>query len=338
MKKGFVYKLIYGKGNTEDFDRDKLPTNRASQLFVIFRTRFNALLITNLLCGLFWLPLLAWDLYSGWAVGEFVQGMEPAEHFSHLINLSLFQYGVDALLMMVAFIGLSGAFYVIRRLFWGQPVKSSADFFKGVKDSWKQFALIGLVVGLIVLFLQYFASTALLTMTEANSFLWTVSICLCCIAGVLLLAITAMACAQSSLYNVKFGKLISNSAVLTFKKLLTSLGVCILSVLPFVVCWYLPWIIAKLVVACVVLTVGIYYAVSVQTAFCLNVFDKFINKTDYPDFVELGLRGGKNVLDLESVDKENVALEKDDDILDELPVFVDDDNETSSDDNEEGDQ
>lgn len=337
MKKGFVYKLIYGKGNAEDFDSNKLPSNRARQLFVIFRTRFNALLITNLLCGLFWLPLLAWDLYSGWAVSEFVQGLETAEHFSHLINLSLFQYGIDSLLLAVAFIGLSGAFYVIRRLFWGQPVKPSADFFKGVRDSWKQFALIGFVVGLIVLFLQYFASTALLTMNNENSFFWTVSICLCCVASLLLLCITAMACAQSSLYNVKFGKLVGNSAILTFKKLLTSLCVCIISILPFVVCWYLPWIIAKLVVACVVLTVGIYYAVSVQTAFCLSVFDKYINKTDYPDFVNLGLRGGKNILELDSVEQEDATSENNDDTLDNLPVFVDED-KTVSETNEEDDQ
>ncbi len=299
MKKGIIYKLIYGKGHSEDFNSDKLPSNRAKQFFVILRTRFGLLFRANLLCAPFFVPLMVWDLLCGWFVGEFVADLSISEHFSHLINLSLLQYGVDALFMALAFVGLSGLFYVTRRIFWGQSVKIVSDFFKGVKDSYKHFIFLGLILGVFLGLMQYFISFASLTMTDNNALVWSISICFCVIASVLAAMISMLACGQASLYKVGFGKLLVNSSVLTFKKLLTSFSVFFLSVGPLIVCWFLPWLLARIIACLVLFTAGLCWAIAMQTAFCLSVFDSYINKISYPDFVALGLKDGKNAIEAE---------------------------------------
>lgn len=307
MKKGFIYRLIYGKGRADDFSLDDLPKNRWQQFLWLMRNRFGVIFRANLLCAPFWILLLLWDLICGAYVGDFTAGMEASQQFSYLLNLTLLQYGTDAVLLGIAFCGLSGLFYVMRRLCWGQPVKVVADFFKGVKNSGRQFFGIGFLLGIVVWLMVYLAGLASLTTTSNNAFVWTVSVFLCFVAIIVATIASVIACAQASLYNVKFITLIFNSLKLTFKRLFQLFAVCLATVFPFVLCWMLPWAVAKFAIACVILTVGLGYAVCGQNTFCLGVFDLFINQQSYPDFVRMGLSGGKSIMQVEQS-----ATEKDD--------------------------
>ncbi len=299
MKKGLVYKYVFGKEQSGDFTADALPVSRKQQFFVLLRSRFGVLFRVNLLCAPFWLPLLAWDMLCGWYVGEITQGMSVAERFSYLINLTLLQYGTDALLLGLAFVGLSGLFYVCRRLCWGQHIKPFGDFIKGIKNGGKQFFVIGLALGVFCGLMKYLSSVALLTMTEDNSFAWTLAVCLCAVAVVISTTIAVLACGQASLYNVSMRKLLLNSVIMTFKRLFRSLLVVLATILPFVVAWLLPWVLSQLIVCCVLVVCGLSCAVLAQTELCLDIFDTMINKRDYPDFVNMGLRGGKSYLQVQ---------------------------------------
>lgn len=294
MKKGLIYKIIYGKDKEKDFSKEDLPKTRRKQTLLILKTRFSLLFKANLYAALFWLPLIVWDLICGWYIGEFTSGMEVSEKFSYLINLTLLRYGTDAVLSGIASVGLAGVFYVARRIFWGFPVKVGADFIKGLKNSYKQFFGIGFILGAFIGVMEYFSSFSLLTMTSDNSFIWTVSASLCVAAEIIACISAFIACGLASLYNIKFSRLITSSIIITFKKLFSALGVFLITILPFGVLWALPWVITKLLAGILIITVGLGYSVMVQTAFCLNAFDIYINKTDYPDFVAMGLSGGKN--------------------------------------------
>lgn len=298
MKKGFVYKMVFGKQKSDDFTSDNLPVTRRQQFFALFKSRFGIFFRANLLCAPFWVLLLVWDMLAAGYVDTFTQNMSAAEKFSHLINLTLLRYGTDSILLGLASVGLAGVFYLARKLCWGQPVKVFHDFIDGIKRSWKQFFLIGLLLGLFVTLMEYLISVCALTMSADNAFLWTTAICLCYVAMIIALIIAMFAFAQASLYNVTTFKLFLNSFALTFKKLLSSLGVVCITAVPMIVCWFLPWALAKLIVLCLALTVGICYAVAVQTEFCLYVFDRYINAKEYPDFVGMGLRDGKSFLEV----------------------------------------
>ena len=289
MKKGLVYKWVFGKGRDDDFDERSLPKNRFQQFCFVFRTRFGVLLKANLLCALFVLPLCVWDTICGWFVADFIKDMTAAQQMSALINLSLLRYGTDALLCVLAAVGLGGMYYVVRRLCWLQSVKVTSDFFRGVKNGWKQFAVTGLVYGIGTGLLRYLRSFSLLTLTEGNSFAWTVSVVLTVVAEVLLMCVSLFAMFEAALYNVRTGKLFTSGAILTFKRLFSTLGIALVALTPVAIWFVLPWGFLQIVGMCVVAVVGICYAVTVQTVYCLGVFDVFVNAVQYPDFVGKGL-------------------------------------------------
>lgn len=288
MKKGFVYNLVFGKERKKDFALSDLPKNRVQQFAFVFKTRFGLLFRANLLCALFLLPLCLWDTISGWYVADFVKDMTAAEQMSVLINMTLLRYGTDAVLCALAAAGLSGMYYLVRRLCWGQSVKI-ADFFAGVKNSGAQFAVVGFVYGALTALFNYLFNFSLLTASANHAFVWVVAQVLTVIAQVLITLIALFCFALSSLYNVKTGKLLANGAVLAFKRLFSALGIAVVSLLPTAIWFVLPWGFLQIIGLCVVTVIGVCYSVTVQTVFCLGVFDVFINKTQYPDFVGKGL-------------------------------------------------
>lgn len=300
MKKGLVYKWVFGRGDKKDFSDDNLPKNRFQQFCFVFRSRFGVLVKINLLCALFVLPLCVWDTICGWYVADFIKGMTVAQQMSMLLNLSLLRYGTDAVLCALAAVGLCGAYYTIRRLCWMQSVKAASDFFRGVGNSWKQAAVVGFVYGLSVGVANYLRSFFILTLAEKNDFVWSVAIVLTVVAVVLFTCIALFALFETSLYSVRTSKLFVDGAILTFKRLFRTLLMALVSLTPVVVWFVLPWGFLQIVGMCVVATVGVSYAVTVQTVYCLSVFDEFVNKTQYPDFVAKGLAGasvqkGENV-------------------------------------------
>ena len=289
MKKGFVYNLVFGKESKKDFSLSDLPKNRAQQFVFVFKTRFGVLFRANLLCALFLLPLCLWNTICGWYVADIVKDMTAAEQMSRLINLTLLRYGTDAVLCALASAGLSGMYYLVRRICWGQSVKVVADFFAGVKNSGAQFATVGFVYGALTALFNYLFNFSLLTASANHAFVWVVAQVLTIVAQVLITLIALFCFALSSLYNVKTGKLMVSGAVLAFKRLFSGLGIAVVSLLPTAIWFVLPWGFLQIIGLCVVTIIGVCYSVTVQTVFCLGVFDVFINKMQYPDFVGKGL-------------------------------------------------
>lgn len=294
MKKGAVYRFLYGKGKDDDFTVANLPKNRPQQFFRVFKTRFGTIFRTNLLAALFALPLIVWDLISTAYVTDFTKGMDAATQFSHLLRLSLLRYVTEIPLIMLAFVGLAGAFFVIRQLCWCAPVRLIKDFKKGIKGAYKQFLLLGLVTGIVNFAFNYLLEFCLLTVSSGTEFVYIVAIAALIIVAVICFTALVYAMAQSSLYNMSFGKLVKNSFIMTFKRLWRSVGVCLLSVLPIMLFRFMPWAFVQIVGDCLIIVFSIGFAVTLQTVLCHSVFDVFINKQSYPDFVGLGLNSGKS--------------------------------------------
>ncbi len=106
----------------------------------------------------------------------------------------------------------------------------------------------------------------------------------------------------SSLYNITFGRLIISSMKLTFKRLFRNLGVCLLSLLPMLIFMFMPWAFVQIIGYCVMIVFSLGFAGVMQTVYCHGVFDEFINKYSYPDFVRMGMRGAGNIVYDEETD------------------------------------
>lgn len=294
MKKGVIYRLIFGKGNNGDFTVADLPKNRVKQFFWVFKRRFGTIFRVNLLTALFALPLIVWDFISTAYVADFTKGMDVQTHFSHLLRLSILRYCTEIPMIMLAFVGLAGAFFVIRQLCWGAPVNLLKDYKKGIKGAYKQFLLLGLLTGAVNFAFCYLLDFCLLTVSAKTEFVYVLAIVGIIVAAIIGFTALVYAMAQSSLYNMTFFGLVKSSFILTFKRLFRSVGVVLLSVLPILLFRFFPWAFVQIIGDCLIIVFSIGFAVTMQTVLCHGVFDVFINEKSYPNFVNLGLNTGKS--------------------------------------------
>lgn len=292
-KKGLIERLVMGKPREKDFTEADLPTTRTKQFRFVFKTRFGVIFRANLLAALFCVPYIIWELLSGAYVNNFVEGMEAAEYASNLLYLTLLQYGTEIPLLMLAFVGLAGIYYVVRRLCWGQSVKIVADFGRGIKQSWLQFMFLGLLTGVVSVLIHYSVNLALLTMGGDNALVWGLALTAIVLFAVLYTVVIMFAMCQSTLYNLSFGRLLYNSVILTFKRLLKSFLICLASLAPILIFVFMPWVFVRIVGYSLLVVFSLGFQVTLQTVYCHGVFDTFINAKDYPDYVGMGLAGAK---------------------------------------------
>lgn len=305
MKKGVIYRLIFGKGNNGDFTVANLPKNRVKQFLYVFKRRFGTIFRVNLLTALFALPLIAWDFVSTAYVADFTKGMDAQTQFSHLLRLSLLRYGTQIPMIMLTCVGLAGAFYVIRQLCWGAPVSLLRDYKKGIKGAYKQFLLLGLLAGTVNFAFSYLLEFCLLTVSAKTEFAYVLAIVGIILAAIIGFTALVYAMAQSSLYGMTFFGLIKSSFILTFKRLFRSVGVVLLSLLPVLLFRFFPWAFMQIIGDCLIVVFSIGFAVTMQTVLCHGVFDAFINEKSYPNFVNLGLNTGMSYYKAMGIDDED---------------------------------
>lgn len=297
-KRGIIARLVMGKEREDDLTVADLPANRPQQFKFVMRTRFGMIFRETMLCSLFWLPLLVWSLVSSLYFQRYVASLSVDEYFSRLINLSLLQFGVEIPMFMIAFVGLAGLFYTVKRICWGQSLRVVADFGAGIKNNWLHFLILGTLGGVLNLVMRYLI-TALFLMTAAmEALLWGLAITALILLAIVLAVVFMYACCMITLYRTSFMVLLKNCFILCFKKLWSSIGINVLSlslVLPFAI---MPWFIAKIIGIALAIVISIGFAATVQTVFCHGVFDKYINAKSYPDYMNIGLASGKLPEDL----------------------------------------
>ncbi len=292
-KRGIIDRIVRGKPRDRDLTVADLPSTRPGQFKFVMRTRFGVIFRVNLLAALFWIPFFVWMFAASSFVGNFTKGLTLEQHFSYLIYLALLEHGVTIPMFMLGFTGLGGMFYTVKRVCWGQSVRTVSDFGRGVKENWRKFVLLGLIAGVANLIIRYFISYSVLMIGTQKPLVIGLILGLVILLGAVLSVMCMYAFCMAVLYNLTFFMLIKNSFILAFKKLWSSLGICLLSLVfiyPFAI---MPWIIAKLIGMCLSVVFSIGFAVVMQTVFCHGVFDKYINEKNYPECMRIGLADGR---------------------------------------------
>jgi len=292
-KSGIIDRIVRGKPRDKDLTVADLPSTRPAQFKFVMRTRFGVIFRTNLLAALFWIPFFVWMFAASSFVGNFTKDLTLEQHFSYLIYLALLEHGVMIPMFMLGFTGLGGMFYTVKRVCWGQSVRTVSDFGRGVKENWRKFVLLGLIAGVANLIIRYFISYSVLMIGTQKPLVIGLVLGLVILLGAVLSVMCMYAFCMTVLYDLTFFMLIKNSFILAFKKLWSSLGICLLSLVfiyPFAL---MPWILAKLIGMCLAVVFSIGFAAVMQTVFCHGVFDKYINEKNYPECMRIGLADGK---------------------------------------------
>lgn len=290
QKKGLIYRVTMGRDDMPDFTPAKLPGTRWGLFKDVFFNRFGAMVKISLLTTLFCVPMIAWLIimyfvrqvdgamipYSGnigigYPVVIDAQSIGVARAFYY--DMAMYVGMIPWLL--VAGIGFSGAFYVMKLLAWGEGVSVTSNFWKGIRQNWKKFFVFFLFAAFSA-FLYMFNLSSYSYLTDMPDFLRTMSLIFATIQFVLMLIIMMFLTTQSVMYTSKMGALFKNSILFAIALLPQNLFFLVLSLLPIVIISLLSLDISIFLWIAFAL-VGFSYVILVWTVYAHWAYDKYIN-------------------------------------------------------------
>lgn len=279
---GDFFKTRVFKTSKKNYGLNSFPINRREQFKKIFLSRFNKLLTINLFSFIFWVPLIAWDLLcktSKSNIGEI------SNMYQFIITIEM---PIRIVTSLIAFTSLAGTLYYIRKLLWGEPVSLFRTFYQGVKTSYKQFMVFGIVFGFLsCLFELGFQSILLSNFDKTYVMLF---IALLSIGGFIGLSVLSYALTMSSLYFMKFMSIIKYSLMLTIKKVLINLLFTTITYGIVLILFGSGIIYLYFIGILVVALIGISYISLVWVTFTNSSYDIYINYKQYPNYYRKGLR------------------------------------------------
>lgn len=301
MAKNRITKLIdrltLGSEKDEGYASSTLPSNRWELFCDIFKGNFGKLIALNVIVLLFVIPLiivlflrkftissygLTYPFSQGFGVGY---GAIPSV-VGYVEQIICTSNMYVLLLLPVAGIflalGLSGAMYIMRNFAWGEGVFVANDFFKGIKQNFKQLCLIFFVYSVVVYLTAL--STSLVDYMRAvgeMANVWAVIIKAISIGVVILYSfMTLYMSALAVTYELKFKDLIKNSFYFTFGVLPQNIVFGLASAVPIVLAILLFKYLGVIgIIAAVILLIlfGLSLPLLIWTIYTQWAFDRFLN-------------------------------------------------------------
>ena len=268
--------MIMGKGNRPDLTPEDLPRNRWALFFAMLRMRWGKLIQLNLIFLLFLLPMVIWGGINIVTMNQVAIGvLDGTSDASMLLSLLFFWLLVNIPLSIPAGLGQAGMAFICRNWARDQHAWAWTDFIDTIKKNWKQAIGVSLLTSagtylLAVAFVQY---PAIVGSPLFGVFLQALVGVMMAVLWLIQILIWPMMVT----YQLKFGTLLRNSAVLIIARLpfAVALGIVIL----------LPIVAVALVPSGIVMILGVlYYAVIglsltgfMGASFANAVFDRYIN-------------------------------------------------------------
>ncbi len=290
QKKGLIYRLTMGKDNLPDFTPDKLPGTRFQVFKDVFFGRIGAMVKINLLVLLFALPLIV-VIFFGYMTKSIDSGLitqnqgglpfpvvedasEIMQYRNFVLNMQMYVFMIPAIVIL--FIGLSGAFYVMRRFVWAEGVGVASHFFHGIKANWLPFFISSLF--LAISFVMVMFNISAYNFLEMNAIFKVIGLSVTIIAFVLLICMAIFLTTQAVTYKLKMIPLIKNSFLFAIALLPLNIIMLILSVVPFILLYLLMGVqMLNMIVIMILLLVGFSYVILLWTVYAHWAYDRFIN-------------------------------------------------------------
>ena len=290
-----INRLIMGSEKSEDFARSTLPSNRWELFWDIVKGSFGKLILANLLILLFFLPLLfifyfrnqmvssyatLFPYAQGFGVGY--QAPISMQGFAESITLSanVVGYLFMPIAMFFAAIGVSGGAYLIRNMVWSEGVFVANDFWKGIKQNYKQIIIICLIYSL-VFYITTVSSSFAASMTTTGgplSWLYTVGEVVSYVILAYFSIMTLFMVTLTVTYDMPLKHIFKNSFYFALLFLPHCIVMVPLAALPFILLALGgSSSILLVIVLVIVLLFGFSYTFLVWTNFSQWTFDNFIN-------------------------------------------------------------
>lgn len=271
---------LFGKLNNEAGREIPRPKTRFSQLFYIIKSNLFLVTMVSFINVIFILPLLGFCITLIFSLVDVYASGNPADIFSFgLTNCALL-----IPCFMIASIGVCGSYSLFKKIAFGEIFHFS-DFFKGIKNNWYHFLIIGFVKGVSIsllvfswLFYGYYSTQNLILVRILATTQYL-------ILGPILI----FDAGQVVTYNIKFIPKIRNSVILTIYGFLLNVLIFILRAIPLFLLLIAQTKLLLLISFILIFFGGAFYSlIGVLRSFAL--FDKLLHKNELSDYYRRGLR------------------------------------------------
>ncbi len=291
-KRGILDKIYFGSEKSETYARNSLPSNRWELFWDVFKNSFWRLCLVNLLMLLSLLPLFALLIFRYMIKGSLGNAVPFAQCFgvgyfapSSLIgfdeniafNANLLAFVFLPLVAAIGALGISGGAYVIRNMVWTEGIFVANDFWKGIKQNYKQIFLVLLVYSLF-LYLGIVVISLIDELITTNIGLkWLliigkiVSILVIAIISIMVLHQITM----SVTYELSFFGLVKNSFLFTIGLFVQNIIFILAMAIPIILIYLGSFF--MVIGILIFILFGISYMLLCWTDYCHWIYDKFIN-------------------------------------------------------------
>lgn len=263
-----------------DYEQSERPATRFKQFFDIFRHRFLELIKLSLLQAVFVLPLLV-TIFLFWILIKNASTMQAA------MMVFLIQGGSLMISLPIAFVGLTGSFYALKKLAYAEGEFASSSFFLGLREEWKKGLLIGFITGLsgaiAVIGMYYF----LVFPSDISTVVKGFGIAIVIIQLILVLIVCYYCLAQLVIYSNTLRHLFKNSIIMGLIRFPINLGLLILYPGGFIALVCIMPLTMYIGLGLMILTSVFGHLIWMMNA--MTAFDKYINKEQFPDYYRKGL-------------------------------------------------
>lgn len=258
--------IIYGKGDNPDFNKSMLPKNRFRQYFYLVKNNFINLFKLNLILFLFFIPTISWLIISALFTNY------------NLTTYLLLKYLPLLIFIPVGFIGLAGINKIILKMILDEVVIFKIDFKNSLKEYIKSYIIYGLIFAII------FGIIGLFINISPNGIIQVLFIFIFSLYVIFKFYELSI----KMMYKTSNKQLIKNSIIFTFVTIFKNILCLVLSIIPLFLL-IIPSIFIWGVVIVLFLLFGFSNMLLIMNLCNVSSFDKYINKSNYPDTYRKGL-------------------------------------------------
>ena len=270
----------------KDFLESELPQTRRSQFFDIIKNNYGLLFKVGLILLGILILLIVKGFFADYlnilTLGAMKNGnLQEIEGQYWIRIIYVVSNGIDLILYPFIFVMLGGVLRVFLQLCYEEGVLFSYLFKKGIKDNWLHFMIMGFFTALLKL-----GMNALTAYVGFNFY----SIAILVFFLAVYIPIVIIFLYYSVIYRSKLIYSLRNSSYVYIKSLLPSIGFTIvLLALPVLLEFFLTGLFIKQFIY--IVTIVTLLPLVILGGFLLNLemFDRFINVTEYQELLRKGL-------------------------------------------------
>lgn len=292
-KQSIVQRMMFGNENKPDLTPEKANMGKWAMFKFLFGHRIGTMAALNLLSVIFAIPaifvILMFEMNIAGNNTYIPYSANLGVGYTVVVDAALrgdiaefmftfYEYLLLVPCIAVFAVGLSGNFYVMRKLIWQEPTSTGKDFFRGIKKCWLPSLFMGLAFGftllLFVFSLRYF------DVFDMPLSIKVVSIITSSVLLVFISLFTAFFMTQNAAFKMRPIVLLRNSALFvlaTNVQAILFVGIAVAPALLVLVPVLAPFI------ACLYVLIGFSFATLVMSLFCHYCYEKFLyDKIDKP--------------------------------------------------------